>query len=49
MRICRFNANRLGVIQGDQVFDVSGALAVFPERQKSARRQRRGWRRKGLR
>ena len=30
MRICRFNANRLGVIQGDQVFDVSGALAVLP-------------------
>ena len=30
MRICRFNSNRLGVIQGDQVFDVSGALAVLP-------------------
>ena len=30
MRICRFNANRLGVIQGDQVLDVSGALAVLP-------------------
>ena len=30
MRICRFNANRLGVIQGDQVFDVTGALAVLP-------------------
>ena len=30
MRICRFNANRLGIIQGDQVFDVTGALAVLP-------------------
>ena len=30
MRICRFNANRLGIIQGEQVFDVTGALAVLP-------------------
>ena len=30
MRICRFNANRLGIIRGDQVFDVTGALAVLP-------------------
>ena len=30
MRICRFNSNRLGVIQDDQVFDVSGALAELP-------------------
>lgn len=31
MRICRFNSNRLGVVQGDQVFDVTQALDVLPE------------------
>ena len=30
MRICRFNANRLGIILGDQVLDVTAALAVLP-------------------
>lgn len=30
MRICRFNSNRLGVVQGNQVFDVTEALDVLP-------------------
>ena len=30
MRICRFNNDRLGVIEGDLVFDVSAALSVIP-------------------
>jgi len=30
MRLCRFNSNRLGVVQGDQVFDVTEALDVLP-------------------
>lgn len=31
MKICRFNDNRLGVVQGDRVFDVTAALDVLPE------------------
>lgn len=31
MRICRFDNNRLGVVQGDQVLDVTQALSVIPE------------------
>ncbi|WP_353194657.1 fumarylacetoacetate hydrolase family protein [Pusillimonas noertemannii] len=30
MRLCRFNSNRLGVVKGDQVFDVTEALDVLP-------------------
>jgi 2-keto-4-pentenoate hydratase/2-oxohepta-3-ene-1,7-dioic acid hydratase in catechol pathway len=30
MKICRFDDNRLGVIQGDNVLDVSQALVVLP-------------------
>jgi 2,4-diketo-3-deoxy-L-fuconate hydrolase len=30
MRLCRFNADRLGVLQGDLVFDVTAALSVLP-------------------
>lgn len=30
MRICRFNSNRLGVVEGNQVFDVTEALDVLP-------------------
>ena len=30
MRICRFNSNRLGIVEGDQVLDVSAALEVIP-------------------
>ena len=31
MKLCRFDNNRLGVVQGDQVLDVTGALSVIPE------------------
>ncbi|MES2183127.1 MAG: fumarylacetoacetate hydrolase family protein [Pseudomonadota bacterium] len=30
MRLCRFNDNRLGLVRGDTVCDVSGALARLP-------------------
>lgn len=30
MRLCRFNTNRLGVVKGDQVFDVTEALDALP-------------------
>jgi 2,4-diketo-3-deoxy-L-fuconate hydrolase len=30
MRICRFDENRLGVVEGDYVFDVTKALEVLP-------------------
>src|SRR4051812_1871112 len=30
MRLCRFGNNRLGVVQGDRVRDVTGALDVLP-------------------
>jgi len=30
MKICRFNDNRLGVVEGDAVLDVSAALDVIP-------------------
>lgn len=29
-RLCRFNDNRLGLVDGDEVLDVSGALDVLP-------------------
>ncbi|MBR0874144.1 fumarylacetoacetate hydrolase family protein [Bradyrhizobium tropiciagri] len=31
MRICRFNQDRLGVVTGDEVVDVSAALAALPQ------------------
>jgi 2-keto-4-pentenoate hydratase/2-oxohepta-3-ene-1,7-dioic acid hydratase in catechol pathway len=31
MKICRFDNNRLGVVQEDQVLDVTAALSVIPE------------------
>lgn len=31
MRICRFNTDRVGIVEGDEVFDVSGALACLPD------------------
>ncbi len=31
MKICRFDNNRLGVVQDDQVLDVTAALTVIPE------------------
>jgi 2-keto-4-pentenoate hydratase/2-oxohepta-3-ene-1,7-dioic acid hydratase in catechol pathway len=31
MKLCRFDNNRLGVVQGDQVLDVTRALSVIPE------------------
>jgi 2-keto-4-pentenoate hydratase/2-oxohepta-3-ene-1,7-dioic acid hydratase in catechol pathway len=31
MKLCRFDKNRLGIVQGDQVLDVSEALAAIPE------------------
>ena len=34
MKICRFDNNRLGIVQGDEVLDVSKALAAIP---------RQGW------
>ena len=30
MKLCRFNQNRLGLIEGEQVFDVTPALEVLP-------------------
>ena len=30
MKICRFNQNRLGIVEGDQVIDVTAALEVIP-------------------
>ncbi len=30
MKLCRFNDNRLGLIEGDEVLDVSAALEVLP-------------------
>jgi 2,4-diketo-3-deoxy-L-fuconate hydrolase len=30
MRLCRFNDDRLGLVQGEEVLDVSGALQVLP-------------------
>lgn len=30
MKLCRFNDNRLGVVEGDTVFDVSAALDALP-------------------
>lgn len=30
MKLCRFNENRLGAVEGDQVLDVTAALAVLP-------------------
>jgi 2-keto-4-pentenoate hydratase/2-oxohepta-3-ene-1,7-dioic acid hydratase in catechol pathway len=30
MKICRFNTHRLGLIEGDRVLDVSGALELIP-------------------
>lgn len=31
MKICRFNEDRLGVVEGDVVYDVTAALEVLPE------------------
>lgn len=31
MKICRFDNNRLGIVQGDDVLDVSKALSVIPQ------------------
>jgi len=31
MKICRFDKNRLGIVHGDEVLDVSKALAVIPQ------------------
>lgn len=31
MKLCRFDDNRLGIVTGDQVADVTGALGVLPE------------------
>lgn len=30
MRLCRFNENRIGVVRGDSVFDVTAALELLP-------------------
>lgn len=30
MKICRFNDNRLGLVEGDQIVDVTGALDAIP-------------------
>ena len=30
MKLCRFNSNQLGVVQGDEIVDVSRALDVIP-------------------
>ncbi|MBL8382321.1 MAG: fumarylacetoacetate hydrolase family protein [Burkholderiales bacterium] len=30
MRLCRFNSNRLGIVEGEEVVDVTGALEVLP-------------------
>ena len=31
MKICRFDNNRLGIVEGDEVLDVSKALSVIPQ------------------
>ena len=31
MKICRYDNNRLGIVEGDEVLDVSKALAVIPQ------------------
>ena len=31
MRICRYNADKLGLIKGDQLIDVTSALEVVPK------------------
>ena len=31
MRLCRFDENRLGVVEGDSVRDVTAALEVLPQ------------------
>lgn len=33
MKLCRFNHNRLGILEDQQVFDVSAALAEIPARE----------------
>ena len=30
MRICRFDHNRFGLVEGDHILDVTGALEVLP-------------------
>jgi hypothetical protein len=30
MRVCRYDDDRLGLVEGDQVADVSGALDLLP-------------------
>ncbi len=32
MRLCRYNRNKLGLVKGDQLIDVTAALDVLPER-----------------
>ena len=32
MRLCRFSDNRLGLVRGDEVLDVTAALSVLPQR-----------------
>ncbi len=32
MKLCRYDDDRLGIVEGDQVLDVSGALAAIPAR-----------------
>jgi hypothetical protein len=31
MRLCRFNSDRLGLVEGDQVLDVTSALQALPD------------------
>ncbi|MEC7942626.1 MAG: hypothetical protein VX178_01055, partial [Pseudomonadota bacterium] len=31
MRICRYNSDKLGLIKGDQLIDVTSALEVIPK------------------
>ena len=31
MKLCRFDKDRLGIVQDDEVLDVSKALAVIPQ------------------
>ncbi len=31
MNICRFNEDRLGIVEGDKVYDVTGALRAIPQ------------------
>ena len=30
MKLCRFNDNRLGLVEGDQIIDITPALDVIP-------------------